>query len=42
MRVYIDGQLIREFSFDIEQAPEGFGPRRNPHRGDGSASGSTT
>lgn len=23
MRVYIDGQLIREFKFDIEEAPEG-------------------
>ena len=42
MRVYIDGQLIREFAFDIEKAPEGLGPRRNPHRGDDSASGSTT
>lgn len=42
MRVYIDGKLIREFSFDIEQAPEGFSPRRNPHRGDGAGSGSTT
>lgn len=42
MRVYIDGQLIREFSFDIEKAPEGFGPRRSPHRNDDSASGSTT
>jgi hypothetical protein len=47
MRVYIDGQLIREFSFDIEKAPEGYNnsPRRNPHRGSGgdeSPSGSTT
>jgi hypothetical protein len=42
MRVYIDGQLIREFGFDIEKAPEGLGTRRNPHRGDDSASGSTT
>jgi hypothetical protein len=42
MRVYIDGKLIREFSFDIEQAPEGFNPRRNPHRGNDAGSGSTT
>jgi hypothetical protein len=42
MRVYIDGKLIREFSFDIEQAPEGFSPRRNPHRGNDAGSGSTT
>jgi hypothetical protein len=47
MRVYIDGQLIREFSFDIEKAPEGFNnsPRRSPHRGGGGdepPSGSTT
>jgi hypothetical protein len=27
---------------DIEKAPEGSGPRRSPHRDDGSASGSTT
>jgi hypothetical protein len=33
MRVYIDGQLIREFSFDIEQSPEGMRPRRGPHGG---------
>ncbi len=35
MRVYIDGQLIREFAFDIEQAPkeEPSQPRRNPHTG---------
>jgi hypothetical protein len=32
MRVYIDGQLIREFSFDIEQSPRDEpGPRRSPH-----------
>lgn len=41
MRVYIDGQLIREFSFDIEKAPEDAHPRRNPHHDD-EASGSTT
>jgi hypothetical protein len=34
MRVYIDGQLIREFSFDIEKGPEGMRPRRGgPGRG---------
>jgi hypothetical protein len=34
MRVYIDGQLIREFSFDIEQGPKDDpGPRRSPHGG---------
>jgi hypothetical protein len=32
MRVYIDGQLIREFSFDIEQNPRDEpAPRRSPH-----------
>ena len=32
MRVYIDGQLIREFKFDIEEAPEGErGGPRSPH-----------
>jgi hypothetical protein len=32
MRVYIDGQLIREFSFDIEQNPRDEpAPRRGPH-----------
>ncbi|GIL06760.1 MAG: hypothetical protein AMXMBFR72_12620 [Betaproteobacteria bacterium] len=32
MRVYIDGQLIREFKFDIEEAPEGQrGGPRSPH-----------
>ncbi len=41
MRVYIDGQLIREFGFDIEKLPEGTSPRRSPHRDDAS-SGSTT
>jgi hypothetical protein len=41
MRVYIDGQLIREFSFDIEKMPDGGTPRRNPHGGE-SSSGSTT
>jgi len=41
MRVYIDGQLIREFAFDIEQGPkdDGPAPRRSPH---GGASRSTT
>ena len=35
MRVYIDGQLIREFSFNIDKAPDEEGnPRRNPHRGE--------
>ena len=34
MRVYIDGQLIREFAFDIEQGPkDDLGPRRSPHSG---------
>jgi len=43
MRVYIDGQLIREFGFDIEKVPEGVNPpRRSPHRGDDPPSGSTT
>ncbi len=38
MRVYIDGQLIREFSFDIEKGPDDQrGPRRGPNR-DGSKS----
>ena len=41
MRVYIDGQLIREFSFDIEKMPDDGTNRRNPHRGD-SAPGSST
>lgn len=41
MRVYIDGQLIREFAFDIEQGPKDEpGRRRNPH--DGSQTPSTT
>jgi hypothetical protein len=32
MRVYIDGQLIKEFKFDIEEAPEGQrGGPRSPH-----------
>ena len=34
MRVYIDGQLIREFSFAIEKVPDEANPRRNPHRED--------
>ena len=34
MRVYIDGQLIREFAFDIEQGPNDEPvPRRSPHGG---------
>jgi hypothetical protein len=35
MRVYIDGQLVREFAFDIEQGPkdDGGAPRRSPHGG---------
>jgi hypothetical protein len=34
MRVYIDGQLIREFAFDIEQGPQDEpAPRRGPHGG---------
>ncbi len=38
MRVYIDGQLIREFSFDIEKGPDNQrAPRRGPNR-DGSKS----
>jgi len=32
MRIYIDGQLIREFAFDIEEGPE---DQRIPHRGPG-------
>jgi hypothetical protein len=41
MRVYIDGQLIREFAFDIEQGPKDEpAPRRGPHGG--SESRSTT
>jgi hypothetical protein len=39
MRVYIDGQLIREFSFDIEKMPDDSTPRRSPH---GSTPGSST
>jgi hypothetical protein len=32
MRIYIDGQLIREFKFDIEAAPDGErGGPRSPH-----------
>ena len=35
MRVYIDGQLVREFSFDIEKGPEDQrGIRRGPNRSD--------
>ena len=34
MRVYLDGQLIREFAFDIEQGPKDEpAPRRGPHGG---------
>ncbi len=41
MRVYIDGQLIREFAFDIEQGPKDEpAPSRNPLRG-GSAGSKT-
>jgi len=33
MRVFIDGQLVREFSFDIEKSPDDQrGPRRGPNR----------
>lgn len=39
MRVYIDGQLIREFSFDIEKMPDDGTQRRSPH---GKAPGSST
>lgn len=42
MRVYIDGQLIREFSFDIEKVPDDANPRRNPHRGLSNEPGSKT
>ena len=39
MRVYIDGQLIREFAFDIEKGPKDEpAPSRNPHRGGGTGS----
>jgi hypothetical protein len=39
MRVYIDGQLIREFAFDIETGPKDEpAPSRNPHRGGGTGS----
>jgi hypothetical protein len=41
MRVYIDGQLIREFSFDIEKVPDDANPGRGPSRG-GSKSRSDT
>jgi hypothetical protein len=41
MRIYIDGQLIREFTFDIEKVPDGAAPRRGPHRS-GSEPGSST
>ena len=35
MRVYIDGQLVREFSFDIEKGPDDQrGIRRGPNRSD--------
>lgn len=35
MRVYIDGQLIREFQFNIEKGPEDQrSPRRGPHSGE--------
>lgn len=35
MRVYIDGQLIREFSFDIEKGPENMRPRPGTTHGGG-------
>ena len=35
MRIYIDGQLIREFSFDIQDGP-GNSPRTSPRGGAGS------
>jgi len=35
MRIYIDGQLIREFTFDIQDGP-GNSPRGNPRGGAGS------
>ena len=39
MRVYIDGQLVREFSFDIEKGPDDQrGPRRGPNRSDSKSS----
>jgi len=35
MRVYIDGQLVREFTFDIEKGPDDQrGIRRGPNRSD--------
>jgi hypothetical protein len=42
MRIYIDGQLIREFSFDIEKMPDDANPRRSPHRGSSPDPGSKT
>lgn len=42
MRIYIDGQLIREFAFDIEKVPDDANPRRNPHRGSSQDPGSKT
>jgi hypothetical protein len=39
MRVYIDGQLVREFAFDIEKGPKDeLEPSRNPHRSGGAGS----
>lgn len=39
MRVYIDGQLVREFSFDIEKGPEDQrGTRRGPNRSNSKSS----
>ncbi|HWL72677.1 MAG TPA: hypothetical protein VNQ74_02245, partial [Burkholderiaceae bacterium] len=39
MRVYIDGQLVREFSFDIEKGPDDQrGIRRGPNRSDSKSS----
>jgi hypothetical protein len=37
MRVYIDGQLIREFSFTIEKLPDDLAPHRDPDRGSDSS-----
>lgn len=40
MRVYIDGQLIREFKFDIQDAPPG--TDRNPGPGPGRSRGASS
>ncbi|MFN7887428.1 MAG: hypothetical protein ACK5OR_01375 [Betaproteobacteria bacterium] len=39
MRIYIDGQLIREFKFDIDPAPDA--PPRDPHHRNRGSSGGT-